>query len=430
MKNGIFLFAVAIALSAVADVPSVEITGCRQRWPWEACVDVDFTLDAPSACDIKFAFTYDGADGPTTITNAFADMTVYGVEPGAGHFTWDPADYGLADKALVNLQVSATEIATVEDRTFLVLDLTSGDYSFLAARPANGWTNTTYMANNMVFRRVRAGDYTVGHTDDEIALVKGSAATAAEKRSIGQRSVRLSSDYYIAIFPLTSYQHDKICGTTVRLYKAHTMTFDACRGQTNADESVNINWPITGLGRFGADSFLQKVRNLSRGRLMIDLPTETQWEVAMRAGTTTILPNGGVADGTTTQQDIKDLWLELSRDNNSENVGLRKPNAWDIYNPVGMHHYWCLDAFPFYNTANGWEDNRTTGQSGRDPYGNTIAAGQSMTRVCRGTGYADGAGAATELVGSRRTSVTSTNPNGSVNSCAVRLATHLSDPRK
>ena len=82
------------------------------------------------------------------------------------------------------------------------------------------------------------------------------------------------------------------------------------------------------------------------------------------------------------------------------------------------------------NTANGWEDNKTTGQSGRDPYGNTIAAGQSMTRVCRGTGYADGAGAATELVGTRRTSVTTTNPNGTINACAVRLAIHLSDPRR
>ena len=109
MKNGIFLFAVAIALSAVADVPSVEITGCRQRWPWEACVDVDFNLDAPSACDIKFAFTYDGADGPTTITNAFADMTVYGVEPGAGHFTWNPADpyiFPIPESRCVNVRVA------------------------------------------------------------------------------------------------------------------------------------------------------------------------------------------------------------------------------------------------------------------------------------------------------------------------------------
>ena len=90
----------------------------------------------------------------------------------------------------------------------------------------------------------------------------------------------------------------------------------------------------------------------------------------------------------------------------------------------GSRRYY-VSAFPFYNTSNGWEDNKTVGQSGTDPYGQTIAAGDPMVRICRGTGWAAGVGSVGTLVGHRRASITS-----SPNTCGVRLAIHLSDPRK
>ena len=417
---------VLVAWASVAEVvePGVIEISAVQRWPWEEAVDIDYTLVAETNCDIRFAFDWRKSSGPVTITNAFADATVYGVPPGKNHFTWIPSEHGFGGKTLGGFMVTATEVVPVSERTYIVLDLSSGDYTCAAEPPEETWTNSVYKTTKMVFRRCPAGTYSVGHTEAEIQLVKGSAPSAQEKSSVARREVKLSSDWYIAIFPLTYYQVKMFSSlpsnTQLKTFKC---TFDNCRGQTNSDDSVSINWPISGLGRFGTGTLLASLRERTGGKLMIDLPTETQWEVAMRAGTTTILPNGGTSSST--QADLRELWLDLSIASNEEEVGLRQPNAWGIYNSVGMAYYWCLDAFPFYNTSNGWEDNKTVGQSGTDPYGQTIAAGDPMVRICRGTGWAAGVGSVGTLVGHRRASITS-----SPNTCGVRLAIHLSDPRK
>ena len=319
--------------------------------------------------------------------------------------------------------VTADEVVSVADRTFLVLDLTTGGYEYMAARPSDelGWTNDVYKSTKMPFRRVPAGTYTVGHTLDEIKVVS-SSPSAAVKNSILQRQVTLSYDYYIAIFPLTSWQRRTVGEGYSTARTVSVMTFAECRGLTNVDASVNVNWPLTGLGEFGANTFLAKIRQRTGDKLMIDMPTETQWEVAMRAGTTTIFPNGGTSSNT--KAELEDLWLELSPPYppGQEDVGLRKPNGWDIYNPVGMTYYWCLDA-ERKTAATYYEDNTSAGQSGTDPYGETIAVGDPLVRLARGNGYQSG-GSLGSLPGTRRAQDMSSSSKAT-----VRLAIHLADPR-
>ena len=119
--------------------------------------------------------------------------------------------------------------------------------------------------------------------------------------------------------------------------------------------------------------------------------------------------------------ELQALWLEFAPDNTTEAVGLRAPNQWDIYNPIGMQYYWCLDAFTRTTTA-AQEDNKWPGQSGRDPVGQTFTPGDALVRIVRGGGYQTGAGLGS-FPGFRRGCPTSNNVK------AFRLAIHLADPR-
>ena len=79
--------------------------------------------------------------------------------------------------------------------------------------------------------------------------------------------------------------------------------------------------------------------------LNFDLPTESQWEYACRARTTSGYNNGGIYDA-----DIKILGRYT--DNRTDGrggygehttVGAYAPNAWGLYDMHGNVYEWCLD---------------------------------------------------------------------------------------
>jgi formylglycine-generating enzyme required for sulfatase activity len=104
------------------------------------------------------------------------------------------------------------------------------------------------------------------------------------------------------------------------------------------------------------------------------LPTESEWEYAYRAGTTTAFYNGDITQTGFTPLDLNlDAigWYGGNSGSSRKNVAIKLPNAWGLYDMSGNAWEWCWD----------WFDNFSGAVS--DPLGPTTGSG----RVRRGGGF-------------------------------------------
>jgi formylglycine-generating enzyme required for sulfatase activity len=146
----------------------------------------------------------------------------------------------------------------------------------------------------------------------------------------------------------------------------------------NPSHDQNPRFPVTHVNWHDAMNFCRNLeeRLKSRGKeessLRVRLPTESEWEYACRAGTTTVFYTG-------------DAELELQRAAvycrnhgplRTHEVGQKEPNAWGLYDVLGNVWEWCRD----------WYDSAAYSHSlVEDPPGPT----RGTERVLRGGCWAD-----------------------------------------
>lgn len=251
-------------------------------------------------------------------------------------------------------------------------------FTSLENLPGGLLKNTEYRTSKLVMKRVRApecGTYVMGNLKE-----------AGHRSDECQHTVVLTNDYYLGVFEITQSQYMHIVGAypgshfTVQrdMRPAEKVSYTAFRGGT---------WPASPT----ATSFVGLVAG--RTGYAFDLPSETQFEYACRAGNYEgFWPDGSSIDPTVSN--VKDSEeASLSRqaryiinayfpdgsddgtdldeppgtvppaEGGTALVGSYEPNAWGFYDMLGNVDEFCLD---FYKADTFSEDGRVVDASRAD----------------------------------------------------------------
>ena len=357
MKNAVLAVSILATVVAQAAIENVTV---RQLWPWSGDVDIAFTVTGSENTAVKFTAQYDGVE-PFVIPEGQLSGDFFDVAPGRRHARWRVDRAGLAGKTLFNLQITAEPDAT--DHTYLILNLVDGSYTYTAAEPEGGWFNASadYYKTKMVFRRVPAGTFTMGYSDEILQKVNiGGYGTVMQAREM-----TISTDYYMSVYKTTLAQHlymtNRFLGGDASLptsssayYGAYGISYDQMRGHVTDD---GINWPHTGYD-VAPDSVIAMYRKITDATFSpdwaIDLPTSAQWARAARATTPDgqIWHVGGTVDDT--MEAITNYASQVGNwviNGQSRKLGQRTPNGWGFYDFNGSAFEWGLDWWGNFGTT-------------------------------------------------------------------------------
>ncbi len=270
---------------------------------------------------------------------------------------------------------SVTNAATPSTNDYLVVDISGGTnaasypVSYLSAVPGGGWTDA-HKTDKLVLRKIASGTYTMGSTADELG--RDSNET--------QHTVTLTKGFYIGVFEVTQRQWELVMGNRPSYFNNSTYYasrpvervsyFDIRENPANTDDPA-VYWPTN--GAVNATSFMGKLR-AKTGLATFDLPTESQWEYACRAGTATALNSGNNLTNTANDAHMAEVGRYLFNGGNSygqsvdtsgatAKVGSYLPNAWGLCDMHGNVWEWCLDWYGTYPGTVSDPGGPTTGAS-------------------------------------------------------------------
>ena len=334
----------ALLATPAAAAPAVTDVSARQHWPWNSLVDIDFTISGAEEIE---AFSVDVSATAENGARTFRAKS-FATEPiatnGANRVVWDfGADY--PDTKVDDLLVTVTATSYADSTpVYMVVDLSGG--ASATSYPVRYTTTAPTMTvgqedpcktTELWLRRIKAKNVS--------AQLGGSERY--DGYYYGPYTCTFTNDYYIGIFPLTQEQVFNIKGERYSYFTNAT-----CRATRPMDavnfntvRSSTLNFPPSSSKKTG-DTILQRLEE--RSGLPFDLPTENQWEYAMRAGSSSsaMYPGGTTISRSTANWDS---YTTLPEPRNAEaNTGTcyvdyGAPNAWGIYLVYNQMNEWCLN---------------------------------------------------------------------------------------
>ena len=222
---------------------------------------------------------------------------------------------------------------------YLVMDLSGGGgaVSTLDSVPAGGWTGE-YKTSKMVFRRIPAGTFKMGSPSGEIGRNTETGNTSETRHS-----VTLTQPFYLAVFPCTQAQFQRVAGANPSATLGETRPVDSVSYDMLRGTSQGANWPAS--SAVDSMSFFGRLNALT-GQTC-DLPTEAQWEYACRATTTTALNSGKNLASANSDTNMAAVGRYLYNRGGGQTavVGSYAANTWGLYDMHGNVLEWCLDRY-------------------------------------------------------------------------------------
>ena len=383
MNRLVFLaFAFAAASACAVQVDRVVV---RQQWPWHEGIQVEYSLSGMSGpVEIGVSVTRDGQAVP--VPNAALKGDLHGVRDAVGSFTVDPSVlFGGENVKTESLRVVLTASdspANIDEVLYKIFDLSSGkcenitraqllngekgsyetDYSKIGpgfstqldAGDVLIWTGVTnniaYKTTHLVMRKINAANK-VWQSGDP------SNADYSHRARVARYWVKLTYDYYVAVFETTQAQY--------RLINGGSLSDTECKYTGDEDSPC---YPMNGVGRyvvlghptnssandmgivsgtniiFPHNSYVRDVANnsflakmWSKTGIEFNIPTGAEWEFACRGGNDTPLYSG---EAQTKANVSKIAWhKDVSGSTPAERkpavVGRLAPNAYGLYDTLG-----------------------------------------------------------------------------------------------
>lgn len=388
----------AIAFTAAATASALDVTGVtvRQRWPWNNLVDIDFALsgtEAGTLYQVDVAARFPGIEGDEVAAKSLVTEPIVSGD-GTHRVTWDlAADHPGLVTSNFTARVTVTPLGDTAP-VYMVIDLSAGpsagagEYPVRYTTRAPDLSDDTCRTTEMWLRRCPAGTFSMGY----------DGYMSAPNSAWAPHNVTHSWPFYIGIFECTQQQWYQVQGNWPGFYSNETyrasrpveqVSFQNIRGETGWLD----NDPASGANCVSG-TFIANLRART-GITWIDLPTESQWEYAARAGTDYEYGWAGVTSGTiknyartaNSPTGVTGLIMNskdgtISTVAGTGKVGSYAPNNWGIYDMLGNVAEWCGDGYKTKRPmGNGYSfvDPRT------DPANPTY---YSEGRILRGGNYA------------------------------------------
>ena len=145
-------------------------------------------------------------------------------------------------------------------------------------------------------------------------LMGSPASEKGRKDNENQHEVTQTKPYYMGKYEVTQDQWESVMGN-------------------NPSQNRGLKLPVTNVSWEDCQEFIKKLNAKTSGGY--SLPTESEWEYACRAGTTTAY---SFEDGLTKFNASID-----DNDSSAKAVGIYKPNAFGLYDMHGNVREWCED---------------------------------------------------------------------------------------